>query len=266
VRHRTPKTSSIEKALDILMAFAPANREMGTTELSGKLQYHPATVNRILQILCHKGFLQQNAGSRKFTLGPATFQLGRTLFRSISGNLVDIAMPHLIDLCEKVGETVVLEVLSQNECVVTYMAQGKSSLSIGPRIGDRVPLHAAPGAKVMIAFQEPEAMNRLLKSPLQRFTPKTITKLEALRREIAEARKNGVAFCREEMAEGVNAVGVPVFDHQDRPLAAIVIAGLASRVKCSTRSPLVEELKKTGRDISAHLFHKADLTETGGIR
>ena len=125
--------------------------------------------------IMNKLFLQQNAGSRKFTLGPATFQLGRTLFRSISGNLVDIAMPHLIDLCEKVGETVVLEVLSQNECVVTYMAQGKSSLSIGPRIGDRVPLHAAPGAKVMIAFQEPEVLERLLKGPLQRFTPKTIT-------------------------------------------------------------------------------------------
>lgn len=257
MRHRTPKTSSIEKALDILMAFAPANREMGTTELSGKLQYHPATVNRILQILCHKGFLQQNAGSRKFTLGPATFQLGRTLFRSISGNLVDIAMPHLIDLCEKVGETVVLEVLSQNECVVTYMAQGKSSLSIGPRIGDRVPLHAAPGAKVMFAFREPEAMRRFLKAPLQRFTPKTITNLEAFKRELEEARRTGVAFCREEMAEGVNAVGAPVFDHEGRPVAGVVIAGLASRVKCTDRTPLVKDLKKTAREISAQLFHKA---------
>ncbi len=247
------------------MAFSPDNREMGTTDLSARLHYHPATVNRILQLLCHKGFLQQDTWSRKFTLGAATFQLGRTIFRSIGGNLVDIAMPHLIDLCEKVGETVVLEVLSKNECLVTYMAQGKSSLSLGPRIGDRVPLHAAPGAKVMIAFSEPEEIERLLKMPLRRLTPRTITQPEVLRREIAEARKNGVAFCRGEMAEGVNAVGVPVFDYQDRPVAAIVIAGLASRVKCSMKSPLVAQLKKTAREVSNHLFHQPDLNETGQV-
>jgi DNA-binding IclR family transcriptional regulator len=257
VKHRTPKTSSIEKALDILIAFSPDNREMGTTDLSGRLQYHPATVNRILQILCHKRFLQQNARSRKFTLGPATFQLGRTIFESISGNLVHIAMPHLISLCEKVGETVVLEVLSQNQSLVTYIAQGKSSLSIGPRIGDRVPVHAAAGAKAMIAFYESGAIERFLKDPIQRFTPRTITSLKVLRREIAGARKFGVAFCREEMAEGVNAMGAPIFDHENRPVAAVVIAGLASRVRCSIKSALVEELQKTARDISAQLFHEA---------
>lgn len=240
------------------MAFTPHNREMGTTDLSGKLQYHPATVNRILQILCHKGFLRQNDKSRKFTLGPGTFQLGRAVFESISGNLVSIAMPHLASLCEKVGETVVLEVLSQDQVMVTYIAQGKSSHSIGPRIGDRVPIHAAAGAKAMISFYEPQELSRLLKGPLQRFAPRTITSVEALKREIEEARRTGVAFCREEMAEGVNAVGAPVFDHEGRPVAGVVVAGLASRVKCSARSPLVRELKKTAREISEHLFHEAN--------
>ena len=256
MKHGTPKTSSIEKALDILMAFSPHNREMGTTDLSSRLRYHPATVNRILQILCQKGFLRQNEKSRKFTLGPSTFQLGRTIFDSLSGNLVHISTDHLIDLSEKVGETVVLEVLSHDQVVVTYIAQGNNSHSIGPRIGDRVPIHAAAGAKAMLPFYEPEKVERLLKAPLQRFAPRTITSLEVLRREIEEARRTGVAFCQEEMAEGVNAVGAPVLDHEGRPVAGVVIAGLASRVKCTTRSPMVRELKKTAKDISVLLFHE----------
>lgn len=256
MKHRTPKISSIEKSLDILMAFVPQNHEMGTAELSERLNYHPATVNRILRILNQKGFLRQSTQTRKFVLGPSAFQLGKTIFQSISGNLLHIAMPHLTDLCEKVGETVVLEVLSGKHSVVTYIAQGKSSLSIGPRIGDRVPAYAAAGAKAMIAFFPPEAIESFLDAQVRRFTSKTITNLKSLNRELKKARKEGAAFCREEMAAGVNAVGAPIFDHENRPVAAVVIAGLTSRVKCDFTSPMVTALKKTASDISAQLFHR----------
>jgi DNA-binding IclR family transcriptional regulator len=56
--HKTPKASSIEKALAILMAFTRHGREMGTVEPRQKLGFHSATVSRILQILIQKGFIQ----------------------------------------------------------------------------------------------------------------------------------------------------------------------------------------------------------------
>ena len=37
MNHKTGNLSSTEKALNILMAFAPDNHEMGTLELSKKL-------------------------------------------------------------------------------------------------------------------------------------------------------------------------------------------------------------------------------------
>ena len=40
--------SSIEKALIILRAFTPQNHEMGTLELSRKLDMHKSTVSRLL--------------------------------------------------------------------------------------------------------------------------------------------------------------------------------------------------------------------------
>ncbi|MBW1775846.1 MAG: helix-turn-helix domain-containing protein, partial [Deltaproteobacteria bacterium] len=48
---RQPKINSIDKALNILGAFAPYNREPGTIEISRKLGFHKATVSRILQNL-----------------------------------------------------------------------------------------------------------------------------------------------------------------------------------------------------------------------
>ncbi|MFH1950377.1 MAG: IclR family transcriptional regulator [Pseudomonadota bacterium] len=263
MKHKTPKISSIEKALDILMAFTHHNHERGTAELSQKLGFPPATVNRILQILSQKGLLQQNERTRKFSLGSATFQLGKTIFQSLSGNLLNMAMPHLVDLCEKVGETVVLEVLSGKYSVVTYIAQSRHALSIGPRIGDRVPVHAAAGAKAMLAFFQQEEIAGFLDTKMRSFTPKTITDLGTLRRELEKARKEGVAFCQEEMALGVNAIGAPIFDHENKPVAAVVIAGLASRVKCDVGSPMITPLKKTASDISAQFFHQASMDIQG---
>jgi DNA-binding IclR family transcriptional regulator len=54
MKHRTLGKSSIEKALDILMAFTSGNQPMGTMELSQKLSLDPAMVNRIFQILASK--------------------------------------------------------------------------------------------------------------------------------------------------------------------------------------------------------------------
>ncbi len=260
--HRTPKFSSIEKALAILMAFnRHHNHEMGTGELSQALGFHPATVSRILQILTKQSFLQYNTKTRKFSLGSSTFELGKTIFRSVTSNFLQIAMPYLIDLREAVGETVVLEVISGKNPVVTYIAQGRRSLSVGPNIGDRVAPHASPGAKAILAFSGPKRINALLKTKMQALTTKTITDREVLKRQMEEIREKGIAFCREEMAIGVNAMGAPIFDHENRPVAAVVIAGLASRVRCDPDSSMAIALKKTARAISAHLFHEQSLAK-----
>ncbi len=244
------------------MAFnGHPNHEMGTVELSEKLKFHPATVSRILQILSRKGFLQVNQKTRKFGLGPSTFELGKTLFRSFNGDLLNIAIPYLVDLREEVGETVVFETMSGKYPVVTYIAQGKRSLSIRPNIGDRVPCHASAGAKAILAFSEPEMIDHLLERDMEPMTPRTITDKETLRKQLNQIRKHGVAYAREEMTVGANAVGAPIFDHESKPIGAVVIVGLASRIKCVPESSMVIALKRTARDISAQLFHPESVAD-----
>ena len=161
MKHNTPKTSSIEKALNVLMAFTRFGNEMGTVELSQNLDLHPATVNRILQILNRKGFLHQSDQTRKFTLGPSVFHLGRAIFQSLSGNLLKTAVPYIEDLAEEVGQTVVLEVISGKDAIVVYLEQGKRGYLIGPKIGDRVPNDAAV---LLSTHRDIFAIFRLLRS------------------------------------------------------------------------------------------------------
>jgi DNA-binding IclR family transcriptional regulator len=60
---------SVQKALEILLAFTPNNQEMGTMELSNKLGFHKSTVSRLLRVLTFYGFLQQDSKTKKIYAG-----------------------------------------------------------------------------------------------------------------------------------------------------------------------------------------------------
>src|SRR5262245_20194630 len=117
------KATAIEKALEILLAFAPHNQEWSTTELSEKLNFHKATTSRILLTLAEYNFVQQDPQTKKFSLGQAVHRLGSALSESLSNNFVQIAKPYLNALRDSVGETVTLELWSGDSTVMTYIAE-----------------------------------------------------------------------------------------------------------------------------------------------
>ncbi|MBN1105930.1 MAG: IclR family transcriptional regulator [Deltaproteobacteria bacterium] len=248
------KPTAIEKALDVLVAFLPARSEMGTVEISRSTGFHVATVNRILQVLAKKRFLQQNPTTRKFALGPLVLALGKSVIESLSDNLLQVSIPHLNELCERVRETVVLEAITGMHGLAAYVAQGKQTLSIRATIGTRLPTHAAAGCKAIIAFSDPDTINRFLNKKMGAFTPKTITDPQTLKAELAKIRKSGIAYAREELELGINAIAMPIIKGGGKPVGAVSVVGPSSRIKCIPKSPIVPELEKTVQSISSHPF------------
>ena len=108
MRQHPEKQNAIDKALTVLSAFVPYNREMGTIEISQKLGFHKATVSRILLNLARRGFLTQNSQTKKFTLGPSVMDLSRAINQSLKSNLVQIAKPFVDDLRDRLKETIIL--------------------------------------------------------------------------------------------------------------------------------------------------------------
>ena len=94
---------------------------------------------------------------------------------------------------------------------------------------------------------------------LEAFIQFTITDKNKLLTQLGKIRKNGVAFCKEEMLIGINTIGIPIFNHENKPIAAVVIAGPSKRVKCEINSSLVTALKKAAKEISSQLYHQISL-------
>src|SRR5438128_11612841 len=67
---------SIDRATAILKALASAPRRLGVSELADRLGLARPTVHRRLQTLQSHRFVEQDAYSEKYQLGPGLLQLG----------------------------------------------------------------------------------------------------------------------------------------------------------------------------------------------
>lgn len=250
------KSNAIEKALDVLNAFVPYNQELGTMEVSQQLGLHKATASRILITLTNKGFLQQNPQTKKYRLGPSSLDLGRAVAYSLNGDIVQLAKPLLDDLRSELKETVVLEIFSGGRTVMAYIAEGPQRVRIAGTVGDRLPSHSAAGSKAILAYSSPEIVDSVLENKLSSFTPHTITDPVLIRQELREVRKKGYSVDREEIDIGINAIGAPIFNHDDEPVAAVVVAGPSQRIKFGNSSAIVSSVKDCATRISALLQSK----------
>jgi DNA-binding IclR family transcriptional regulator len=247
--------SSTEKALKILLAFTPFNHEMGTLELSKLLNIHKSTVSRLLHVLTAYGFLQQNPATKKYFLGRSAAEIGEAAVKSLNSTIVSLAQPYLNELSQAVGESVALEVLSGTEVVLAGHVEGQKHIRFTFKLGEVVPINVAAGAKTILAHCDNQRVNQFLKRKFVRFNENTVVSKRAYRDLLEEVKKTGIAYDRGERYEDTHAIATPIFNHEGRPVAAVVIAGAAFRLTGEFFEKVAAQLKKTASEISQRLFY-----------
>jgi len=251
--------SSTEKALSILMAFTPHNHPMGTLELSKKLGIHKSTVSRMLHLLANNGFVQQNADTKKYNLGQAAAQIGNAAIRSLKHEMITIAQPYLNKLCDTVGESVALEVVTGTHVVLAHHSEGQGHIRFSFQLGEQVPIHVAAGAKAILAHCPTDFVDQCVTGKFERFTPNTIMSKTQYRELLDQVRESGVAYDKGERYEDTNAIAAPVLNPEGVAVAAVVIAGPAFRLTEQFMKDANQPLKQTAAEIARRLFgHRLD--------
>ncbi|MBW1766351.1 MAG: IclR family transcriptional regulator [Deltaproteobacteria bacterium] len=251
-------STSAEKVLTILLAFTSNKNEMGTVELSEKLGFHKSTVSRLLHVLNSFGFVQQDPKSKKYILGRSAIDIGEAVNQSFSIQLVNIARPYLDGLRDRIGETVGFEVMSNGITTLVYEAKGPSPVHVSFNVGESLPVHAAAGAKVILAHSHPDVVDKYIKGRLTRLTPNTITEFKVFKEHLEEIRQQGVAFDRGEFDIHICAMAAPVFSHEKAAVASVVIAAPAYKEKSYLESGTISLLKETAAKISSRLNYSKD--------
>src|SRR5205814_4716496 len=108
-------SQSLERGLSILSSFRSEVPLLGVSELARTVGMSRSTTHRYVATLAALGYLQQDAETRKYRLGPRVLDLGFSAINSME--LRHVAGPHLKALSEKTGHTVNMAVLDETEIV-----------------------------------------------------------------------------------------------------------------------------------------------------
>ncbi len=250
---------SVQKALQILLAFVPHNNDLGTSEISARLGLHKSTVSRLLSVLTSHGFLQHDAKTRKFRLGISAAKISTAIKQSLSEQLVSIAQPHLDNLRNEIGETVALEVWARNATIMAYRAEALRLRRVYLlRPGDRVDVHVSAGARAILAFSAPHTVDHILKGPFKRYTENTIVDKSTLKEKVRTARDEGFAISKGERNPDSHVIAVPIFDYEKRPVAAISLFTNTEELPKLLEADIIAKLKKTAALISTKLLYSEE--------
>lgn len=242
--------NSVAYALRTLL-YLRGQEAVRLTDLSDHLGVARSTAHRLLSTLREYGFVEQEAGGRKYRLGPALIGLARGLADERA--LIRTARPHLEALRDAAGETSNLLVLDGPDVFFLDGVEGQHTLRVAPRTGDHVPAYATAGGKAMLAELPPEAVRLRYPAGLARLTRTTLPGPEALAADLAITRERGYALNLDESVSGVRGVGLPVRDGAGTCVAAVTVSAPSTRLETGRVPDLVPLLRKTADGIRAGL-------------
>jgi DNA-binding IclR family transcriptional regulator len=143
------------------------------------------------------------------------------------------------DLYEATHENVHLAVLDGTEALYVEKLSGRRAMPVRTRRGGRLPLHATAVGKVLLAYAPESLFRATVEAGLDRYTAHTIIAPGHLRRALAEIRRTGIAYAREELTVGTLSVASAVLDPDGGPVAALSVTLRSGRGDLRRLGPAV---------------------------
>ena len=256
---RRERLSSVATAIRLLKAFSEDEVDIGISDLARRLGIAKSTAHRLAVTLVSEGLLEQDRGSGKYRLGVALFRLGALVRRRME--VSNEARPFLYDLREKINESVHLAILDGTEIMYVYNLESTHAIRMRSDLGVRKPAYCMAEGQAILAFAPPEVVEQVLAAGLAPRTPKTITAPDRFQKALAAVRQRGCAIEDEESELGMVCVAAPIRDDAGDVVAAVGIAGPATRLSKRSVATIIPHVIATADQVSSRLGYRARAAE-----
>ena len=199
-------SQSLERGLAILSAFGSDRSTIGVSELSRELGLSRSTTHRYIATLTSLGYLQQDAETKRYRLGPRVLDLGFAAINSM--DIREISVPHLQALSDATGFTANMAILDGPD--VVYIERCRTSRSrqreidLNLHVGSRLPAYCTAMGKALLAFVPADRLEEILdQTDLIARGPTRSSNRAALRAEMERVRSLGRG--REQRGVGIRA-------------------------------------------------------------
>jgi len=239
----TSPLGSVDKALRALQRLGDAGASgLALTRLAGDLGLNKASLHRTLAALRHRGFVEQDQNGN-YRLGPAILAIADSHLRDES--LRSLMHEGLADLCNRIGETCHMGVLTGEQVVYIDKVEPQRAIRIWSEIGWRNPaLTTALGRAIMSQkFVDFESFAASFPNAVPKRTPHTRSGLRAVWQELVEARKRGFSKEEQENELGITCMGVAML-RGPNVIAAFSITAPAERMDIKRMTLLARKLRE----------------------
>lgn len=207
------------------------------------------TLHRMLQQLEGAGLLQREGDGRHYGMGARLRRLAENLL--LNDSLHGARHAVLRHLVEEVGESCNITALSGSEVVYLDRVETAAPLRFYLHPGSRVPVHCSASGKIFLAQMDPAQRKRLLAhSPLDAYTPKTLTDLGQLESEIARVQQDGFALDDEEFLPGLLCIAMRVPSRQGPSNLCVAVQAPVMRLDIAKAKKLMPALRRAAQALA----------------
>jgi DNA-binding IclR family transcriptional regulator len=247
---------SLRRALSVLRVVA-AGREAGLplSEVVQATGLTRPTAHRLVNVLVEEGIVEKRAKSKRYAIGHQVPELA--LARPSRSGLIVTAESFLSELSREVGDTAFLTIRTGLDALCVARLIGKYPIQVlSIEVGARRPLGVSSAGVAILAALPPAEARQIVTKNQVRFGSYRTTAATALD-QIAAARHMGYGVHHIGLVPGTKAISATIREPGGRPLAAVTIAAIRSRLGPRREIEVAEILKRTARSIE-QAIHQND--------
>lgn len=222
------------------------------SEIQEHTELPKATLHRLLNELVDERIVSFDQKTHLYSAGFRVLELANRVW--MRSDIRTLAHDQLLGLSAQTNETVQLAVHADTQVVVIDHVESTESVRLSMSIGTQVPVYCTSVGKVMLAWCDKPQQNAILsRLSFSRFTPNTLTDLDALRQELSQVSEQGYAIDAEEHFAGSCSIAAPIVDHSGRAIAGIGITAPTFRASIEQLHQWREPLMAAAASISGRI-------------
>lgn len=250
---------SIETGIRLLAAFVGLDGHSHQLKvLANAAGMPPSKAHRYLVSLIRVGFVDRDASTGHYRLGPQCIELGAAALGAMDAFALSIEA--MLELLDELNHTMILSVWGTSSPVILRVEESDRLISVSFRVGRSLPLLASASGQLFSAFLPRLTIEPLLQAEIrnnkERGEGPSIRSMVEAERLLAEVRSRGMARMAGTLTPGINAIAAPIFDYRGYPATTITALGPAHSFDYQWNGAVAESLRRKTTDLSRKLGYK----------
>ena len=242
------RAPALEKGLDIIELLSTSEKGLSQGEIAKALSRSSNEIYRMLTTLVRRGYISRSNEDDRYILSLRLFSLSQR-YPPVS-RLINFSLPLMKKVTKEVWQSCHLVMENNGDVVVVSSVDSPGYWGLGIRVGSVMGLWNTGSGRVLTAFRsESEAKEIIDRHTLVIGEP--AIDLNIFYEELDLIRRQGFDIRPSNTASGVTNMSFPIFDNQNRAVAAVTCPYI-QRID-TLDVPSIEKCKEVYNDLTTTL-------------